>query len=293
LPGLLYTPDTPTKKAAIWLHGMGDSGVFYSPALPNSLGSSLTAHNIALLAFNNRGAHSSKTLRIDDESLAEDQQRYQGGTYFEKIADCVHDINGAVAFMQEQGYSTLYLLGHSTGANKICAYHVRTKNNPFSKYVLAGPGDDSGGYYAELGKKKFWHSLDQAKHYIAAGKPLHIMPLASGMHPFSAQAALDILDPDGAYNTFPFFEATTERIGHKPLFAEYRTIDRPTLVVFGEHDEYATTAGGAGAALKLLKDYLPAKVHATSAFQLIADADHSFHDAEATFAETVSTWLAS
>ncbi|HVA11440.1 MAG TPA: alpha/beta hydrolase, partial [Candidatus Dormibacteraeota bacterium] len=144
LPGLLYTPEQATKQAAIWLHGMGDTGTFYSPARINALGNGLTSKNIALLAFNNRGAHNAKTLRIDDESLPEDQQNYQGGTYYEKIADCVHDIDGAVAFLHKQGFSTLYLLGHSTGANKICAYHARAKHNPFTKYVLASAGDDSG-----------------------------------------------------------------------------------------------------------------------------------------------------
>jgi pimeloyl-ACP methyl ester carboxylesterase len=292
MPGLLYTPKEATKKAAIWLHGMGDTGTFYSPPRINALGNSLTSKNIALLTFNNRGAHNAKTLRIDDESLPEDQRNYQGGTHFEKIADCVRDIDGAVAFLHKQGFSTLYLLGHSTGANKICAYHVRAKHNPFHKYVLAGPGDDSGQYYAELGNKKFWRAIEHAKQLIANNKPLHIMPLASGMHPFSAQSAFDILDPDGAYNTFPFYEETTERIGHKPLFEEYRTFDRPTMVVFGEQDEYATTAGGSAGACAILKKYLPTKIQADSAFELIKEADHSFHDHEAEFAEMVASWLA-
>jgi pimeloyl-ACP methyl ester carboxylesterase len=271
---------------------MGDNGIFYSPQRINALGNSLTAKNIALLAFNNRGAHDSKKLRIDDETLPEDKRDYQGGTYFEKIADCVQDIDGAVTFLQEQGFSTLYLLGHSTGANKICAYHARVKDNPFSKYVLAGPGDDSGLYYAEFGDKKFWAAIKQARQLIAENKPLHIMPLSSGMHPFSAQAAFDILDPDGAYNTFPYYEATTKRVGRKPLFEEYRTIDRPTLVAFGEQDEYTTTAGGSAGACTILKKHLPPNVRANSAFSLIKDTDHSFHGSEVVFAETVASWLA-
>jgi len=293
LPGLLYTPEKPTKKAAIWLHGMGDSGVFYSPALPNAIGKSFTAKNIAVLAFNNRGAHNSKTLRIDDESLPEEEQRYQGGTYFEKIADCIKDIDGAVAFLREQGYSTFYLLGHSSGANKVCAYHAGAKANPFSKYVLVGPGDDSGSYYEELGKKKFWQTFDYARHLIAKGQSLHIMPQSSGMHPFSAQATADILDPDGDYNTFPYYEATTERVGHKPLFKEYRSIDRPTLVILGEQEEMMSTAGGPEGAVKILEKYLPSNVQNESAFELVDGGDHSFHGVENIFAERVASWLAS
>jgi len=292
LPGLLYSPLKPTKKVAIWLHGMGDSGIFYSPDWINTIGKSLTDRNIALLAFNNRGAHNIKTIKILDDSLPEDQQRYQGGTYFEKIADCVQDIDGALLFLKERGFSTFYLLGHSTGANKICAYHARAKDNPFSKYVLAGPADDSGLYYVELGKKKFQRALAYAKRMIKHDKTLHIMPKYTGMYPFSAQAAKDMIDPDGDYNTFPFYETTTERIGHKPLFKEYSKIDRPTLVILGDSDEYTGTAGGAAAALHLLKEYFPKKVLSSSAFKLIEEADHSFHGAEFIFAETVASWLA-
>jgi alpha-beta hydrolase superfamily lysophospholipase len=292
LPGLLYSPAKATKKAAIWLHGMGDSGVFYNPPWLNTLGDAITATNIAFLAFNNRGAHNSKSITILDESLPEDQQKYQGGTYFERIADCVQDINGAVSFLKERGFSTLYLLGHSTGANKVCAYHNRTKDNPFAKYVLAGPADDSGLYYAELGEKKFWQVLQYAKRMMAEGKPLHIMPKYTGMYPFSAQAAADIMDPEGDYNTFPFYETTTQRIGHKPLFKEYSGIDRPTLVVLGDQDEYTTTAGGPESALNILKKYLSPKVRADSVFELIKEADHSFRGAEPIFAETVASWLA-
>jgi pimeloyl-ACP methyl ester carboxylesterase len=198
-----------------------------------------------------------------------------------------------VTFLHNHGYSKIYLIGHSTGANKICAYHALTSNNSISKYVLAGPGDDSGIYYSELGKNKFWRALNKAKSLIATNKPLHIMPKSSGMFPFSAQAAADILDPDGGYNTFPFYEAVKERIGHKPLFQEYRTFDRPTLVVFGDQDEYAYTAGGAGAALSILKQYLPENIQAASAFRLLQQADHSFHGYEGVFAEMVATWLAS
>jgi pimeloyl-ACP methyl ester carboxylesterase len=291
LPGLLYTPSKSTKKVAVWLHGMGDSAVFYNSSLVNSLGKALTDSGIALLAFNNRGAHDAKSLKYADETLPEEDRRYQGGTYYELIADCVKDIDGAVAFLKQNDFSTFYLLGHSTGANKICAYHVRAKQNPFSKYVLAGPGDDSGGMFEELGAKKFWQALHYAAKFTKTD-PLHIMPKYTGMYPFSAQSAWDILNPDGGYNTFPFYECTTERLGKKQLFDEYRQIDRPTLVIFGENDEYATTAGGALKALDLfMKHTSNARLKQTD-FNAVPGADHSFNGAEEAFAGQVADWLA-
>jgi len=291
LPGLLYMPAKPTPKAVIWLHGMGDAGVFYSPLRINALAASLNTRNMAFFAFNNRGAHNTKGLRIADETLPEEDRYYQGGTYFEKIEDCVKDIDGAVAFLKSRGFSEFYLAGHSTGANKICAYQVRAAHNPFTKYVLAGPGDDSGLYYADLGKKKFWAALNYAKNAVKAGKALQIMPKYSGMYPFSAQAAVDIMDPDGGYNTFPYYESTHERLGQKPLFEEYRQISIPTLVIFGENDEYTYTAGGVRPALDLFMRHTSNAMLKKHDFMTVADADHSFHCAEVDFATKVADWL--
>jgi pimeloyl-ACP methyl ester carboxylesterase len=291
LPGLLYTPSNPTKKAALWLHGMGDNGIFYNPARMNALGQALAEKDIAFLAFNNRGAHNSKALSIEDETLPEEDRRYPGGTYYEKIADCIHDIEGAVSFLKEHNFSQLYLIGHSTGANKICAYHVRASKNPFSKYVLAGPGDDTGLFFTDLGAKRFWQALQYAARAVSEGEPLKIMPKYTGMHPFSAQSAWDILNPEGDYNTFPYYELTAERRGQKPLFEEYRQIDRPTLLIIGEHDEYMTTAGGAAQALDILLKQTPNAMIKHHDFTLLPGADHSFHDSEQAFAEQIAGWL--
>ena len=291
LPGLLYTPDRPTTKAAVWLHGMGDSGMFYGPDRINGLGRALTDKGISLLAFNNRGALAQKTLYIDDETLPKEQRRFQAGTYYEKIIDCIKDIDGAVGYLQAQGYDELYLMGHSTGANKVCVYDAHVKKNPFRKYVLAGPGDDSGLFYDEIGERRFWLSLSYAQKTILKGKGEQVMPKYTGMYPFSAQAAADILNPDGNYNTFPLYEATTKRLGKKPLFAEYKQITKPTLVIYGENDEYTYTGGGTAAALAIFRGFTSPKALPHADFVAIPETDHGFHGQETVFAKTVAEWL--
>ena len=270
---------------------MGDSAVFYKPGLINALGEALTENNIALLAFNNRGAHNSKRLKVVDDTLPEEDRRFPGGTYYELIADCVKDIDGAVDFLKQSDFSTLYLLGHSTGANKICVYHVLAKQNPFSKYVLAAPGDDTGLIFIRLGAKKFWQALNYAAKF-AKTDPFRIMPKYTGMYPFSAQSAWDILNPDGDCNTFPFYEAKTERLGNKPLFAEYQKINLPTLVMLGEYDEYTTASGGTQEALKLFMRHTSNTRLKDTDFSSVPGADHSFNGQEAVFAGQVADWLA-
>ncbi len=291
LPGLLYRPERTSKKAAVWLHGMGDNGIFYNPVRTNALAEQLTNRGIALLAFNNRGAHNRKNLRIEDKALPEEDRRYLGGTHYERIADAVKDIDGAAQFLSEAGYSELYLLGHSSGANKICVYHKHRPDNPYKKYVLAGPGDDVGLFFAELGAKRFWSALSYAAEHLEHD-PLRTMPKYTGMHPFSVQAAWDILNPDGDYNTFPYYEITQERLGEKPLFKEYRSIDKPTLVIMGAEDEYTRTAGDAEGALKFFMRHTSNTQLKRSDFVSIAGADHGFHGYETEFATRVSDWLA-
>lgn len=292
LPGLLHAPDTPVHKVFIWLHGMGDSGIFYSQARIHALAEALTSCGIAFFPFNNRGAHNIKTLRKVGDNPEDEDGEYQAGTYYEKITDCAADIDGAVSFLRSRGYGEFYLGGHSTGANKICVYDARTPGNPFSKYVLAGPGDDSGLFYDELGEAAFFGALEEAKRLIRAGTPEAVMPESSGMHPFSAQAAADILDPDGDYNTFPLFECTTKRLGSKPLFKEYSAITKPMLVVYGANDEFTYTGGGTESALDLFRKHTGKEAMRQSAFISLADTDHGFHGREQAFAQTAADWLA-
>lgn len=293
LPALLYKPKSPTKKVAIWLHGMGDSGVFYNSDRTNALGQNLTDRSIAFFSFNNRGAHYKKVLH--QTSPDGKDNRINGGSRYEKIADCVQDIDGAVAYLSALGYKEFYLVGHSTGANKICVYnHIKAgakAKNPFSAYVLVGPGDDNGLHYSELGKAVFDRALETAKEHIANKIPLAIMPESAGMADFSAQSAYDILNPNGAYNTFPYFEATTERLGTKQLFEAYRSIRIPTLVVIGENDEYVRTAGTASDALILLEENTHESIIDDSGFVSVEGADHNFSEQSDFFAKTVAGWL--
>jgi alpha-beta hydrolase superfamily lysophospholipase len=291
LPGLLFEPPAPTKRLAIWLHGMGGSGVFYKPVLINALAEALAKKGIALLAFNNRGAGTSQKFKVLDDSLPEDEQTVTIGTHYERIADCVKDITGAVQWSNDHGFSELYLVGHSTGANKICSYDSQVSRTPFAKYVLAGPGDDSGLFYNELGAARFNQALRYAKNAIAQGHPTKLMPKYTGMYPFRAQAAEDILDPNGDYNTFPCFEAAHKRLGTKPLFKEYKAIKTPMQIIYGAADEYTYTGGGTTQTLEIFRAHTHPSIVRHSVFTQVPMADHSFSGHESAFANTVAEWL--
>ena len=290
LPGLLYHSKS-KKKAAIYLHGNGDSGVFYHQKLIAEVANSLGKIDVGLLAFNNRGARYKKNLLIEGSGKPGEEEKYLGGAHYELIEDCVKDIDGAIETLKTNGYKDFYVIGFSTGANKICVYEALKPNNEVSKYIHAGPGDDVGVHYSEIGAAKFKKSLSYAKKMIKSDKPLKVLPKYTGMNPFSAQSAFDILNPDGMYNTFPYFEVAEKRLGDKKLFKEYSEITKPMLVVFGEFDEFTYTGGGTEKALKLLKDNTSTAALKTSEFRIIPDTNHGFYGKERELGEAIVDWL--
>ena len=299
LTGLLFTPSKPSNKAAVYLHGNGSASIFYSPTRAHALAESLTKRGISLLLFNNRGAHFIKTLnKVEDPDKIENQDvsthsNYNDvtlGTAYELIKDCTHDINGAAAYLHQLNYRELYLIGHSSGANKICVFDHYQPQNLFKKYVLLGGGDDTGLIYKKIGsKKKFKQYLKQAKDKIKQGKGRKLIPKYILDRWLSYQSFYDTVNPDGDYNTFPFIEYEKKlNLSSKSLFRYFRKIKKQSLIVYGENDDYAPNKSGERAN-QILKQLVITKNNFQ--FQTIKDADHSFHGQEQKLGELVGDWL--
>jgi pimeloyl-ACP methyl ester carboxylesterase len=286
LPALYYQPEKPTKRLVIWLHGMGSTATFYAVNHTNALATTLTASGTAFLALNNRGAGMLQGVKYLDED-GEKQKRIQGTTH-ELIAECVLDIDGALEFAKANGYSELYLVGHSTGANKIALYSYLKPKNPFTGYVIYGGGDDTGMFYEDLGPDKFREALAEAKRQIDAGHGEDLAPFDLLGDYFSYQSAYDILDPDGGYNTFPYYESQHSPLGTKPLWREFKSITKPTLVVYGAVDEYCRP--DVPTAINILKREAPTGVDIR--YQTIPGGDHGCYQHESELAEAIANWVA-
>lgn len=282
LPGLLCEPKR-AMAAMIYLHGNGSSSIFYdfNTGKQKMLASALNKKNISILYFNNRGAHIIKKLKIKHRGKL---IRKSYGMAYEKIKECVSDIDGAVSFLRKRGYRKFYLIGESTGANKICVYNFYKKNNEISKYVLLCGGDDTGIYYHMLGKSKFWKLLSKSKRRIKAKHGEEIVPeLLPDI--FSYIGFYDIANPNGDYNTFPFYEVMRKvKLSGKPLFRHFKSIKKPSLVVYGDQDEYAW--GNVPKVVEILKRYRP-----QFTYKIIKGADHGFKGREKQLANIVANWL--
>lgn len=282
LPGLLY--ETPkTRKVVIHLHGNGSSSIFYQYDQINGFIKELEDNGYSFLMFNNRGAHYIKKLKVKVSGNKVERKRF--GMAYEKIKECVYDIDAAISFLEKSGYKEFYLIGHSTGANKIVVYNYYKPKNKVSGYILVGGGDDTGLYYDELGKDKFIKLLKEAKNKIKLGKGGDIICDMLPNNFFSYQGFYDIANPDGDYNTFPFLEAMGRAtLSTKPLFRFYKSIKKPTLVVYGGQDEYQY--GDVPKVVSILEKQQP-----KFSYEIVKDADHGFSGKDKKLGKLVVTWL--
>ena len=281
LPGLLYEAKE-SKKVAIYLHGNGSSSIFYDESEHRDIPEQLTQKGISFLKFNNRGAHIIKKLNV---KVGDEVERKKFGCAYEEIKDCVLDIDGAVEFLKKQGYSEFYLVGASTGANKICVYDHYKPKNVFSKYVLLCGGDDTGIYYSVLGKEKFFRLLNESEKKIKEGKGEDLIKELLPDEIFSYVGFYDIANPNGDYNCFPFSEVLTKtKLSTKPLFKYFAGVKKPSLVIYGENDEYAW--GNINKVIDILKSYQP-----DFKYETIKAADHGFTGKKKELAEAISEWI--
>lgn len=280
LAGLLYEPPRKTKRAIVWLHGTGGASIFDSRRT-NLLAAELLAAGFAFFPFNNRGAHLVRRLRRKGT-----KRSVMGGAGYEKIRDCVPDIDGAARELRRRGYTELHLAGHSTGANKIAVYDHYKPRNSFRSYILLAGGDDTGLFYDQLGPSGFARTLAKARERIKARKGDEVVPKSLSTLPMSWTAVYDVMNPNGDYNVFPFLEALRGvRLSKKP-FRYFRELHKPALVLYGDRDEYAW--GDVSRSVSVLSEIAGPRVE----LAIVEDADHGFSGREVELAELIANWLA-
>jgi len=269
LSGLLYEPRRRTDRVIVWLHGTGGASIFDSRRT-NLLAAHFTRRGFAFFPFNNRGAH---------------LMRRNGGMAYERIRDCVFDIDGALRELRHRGFRDVTLVGHSTGANKVAVYDHRKPRNRVQRYVLLAGGDDTGLTYQQLGDRRFRAALARAR---SRRNDDALVPPALSPLPMSWRSWYDMNNPDGDYNVFPFGEVIRRRrISRRPLFRHVRAIRKKTLVVYGENDEYCY--GDVSRCVEILADAIGPKPNFELA--IMADADHGFGGREEELAALITDWI--
>ena len=288
LPGFMFSPKKKTKKVLLYLHGNGYTGVFRNIERLQIYSDALAANNVAFFPFDNRGAYLVNKFNYIDENGK--KQLKKAGSSYELIQECIFDIDGAIAYLETLGYTTFYLAGHSTGANKIIVYNHYKKNNKISKYVLLGGGDDTGIYFETLGPQLFNELLQLSNEKCIHHQGGELIPLEklSGQI-LSFQSFYDLCNPDGDYNSFPYREYFNNyQLSQKQLlFYQFSQVTIPTLMIYGERDIYAWPK------MNNMKKVLLQKAHKDLdlTFFSIPSADHNFTGNLKKVIQAVISWI--
>lgn len=114
LHGLLFRPADPapaTDLALALIHGVAMN--FYSGPLP-PVGQMLAERGYHVLVANNRGHDWVARAGADLTGFA--------GAAYERIEDCLADLDGTLAWLAGRGYRRYVLFGHSLGGIKVLYY---------------------------------------------------------------------------------------------------------------------------------------------------------------------------
>lgn len=280
LTGLLYEPPRRGRRAAVFVHGTGGASIFDSRRT-NLLADVFRGAGVAFFPFNNRGAHLLRRLR-----RAGKRKSVPGGMAHEVIRGCVPDLDGAIAELRRRGYRDVTLIGHSTGANKIAVYDHYRPRNAAKRYVLLAGGDDTGLLYEQLGPRRFASALEKARARIRERRGEELVPPSVSGLPMSWRSFYDMANPDGDYNVFPFLEAMRGiRLSRRRLFRHLLGIRKPSLVLYGDRDEYCY--GDVPACVAALASVAGPNFE----LAIMADADHGFSGREEELGRVMVGWM--
>jgi len=269
LNGLWFGPTKP-KKVIIWMHGLASSAF-------SKLGvvEKLVDTNTSVITFNNRGSSTvNRTRKINPKKTGGMEYTLSGGAH-EVFADCVDDIQGAVDFAKKQGARQIFLVGHSTGAQKSVYFATRKGNEKKTQgIILLAPLSDYAGAL-KAGKASLKKATLAAQKFVKAGKKNAIVP---GWW-MDAQRFLSLHTPESVEEIFSYIDPEK-----KPKI--YESLKVPTLVLLAQEDEYADRPAERIEAWFAKHARMPRFGSA-----IIAKSDHGFNGAETLVAKAIREWI--
>ncbi|MFZ5535614.1 MAG: alpha/beta hydrolase [Patescibacteria group bacterium] len=274
--GLLHVPPQASGKVLVWIHGL--TGTFYSNAKSmNGFAEEAAKHGMAFAAFHTRGHdYVTSTHKIDPNS-PKGYVHEMIGAGVENFTDCVKDIDAIVSFLAGKELTKVILIGHSTGANKVCYYAGTVTDNRLAGVVLSGPMSDRYSATDPETNKKHRAIMEQK---INEGKGDELLT-GFDFFPLTPKRWMSLLAEGSPEDVFNYHD-------EQGALATYARITVPLLVMFGGSDEHADRP-----VPEMQKAF---DAHAKSSKYksvVVPDADHGFTGKEKVFVDEVVAFAAS
>lgn len=277
LQGNLFSREG-ANKAVIHIHGL--AGNFYENTFLLPLAEKLVSKDFAFLTFNNRGHDYISDYLVKTNGNWESKK---GGGAFEIFEDCIKDISAAITFMKKNGYSKIYMQGHSSGTNKAIFHQFHAQKSTLANgLILLSPTDDIG--LQQVTKEEDYpRLLSLAEKMVKEGNGEGLMPEGTFFsYPISARTYLDYFGSDNKRDIFPYRDPESE-------FTEVSKINVPIFALFGNDGEYVI--GDISETLNLLET--KAKKCPSIEKYILDGAPHNYLGKEFELADVVVSWLES
>lgn len=275
--GIFFKPSRLSKKAILWVHGL--TGRFYGDvALLNQFAEACGKQGLGFASFNTRGHDMISGIRKIDKRKKTGYDHLTLGAGYERFEDSIFDVEAGISFLANHGYSQIIVVGHSTGANKVCYYAATRRDPRVFGIVLAGPMSDR--HSQNTNRKAYKKNLSLMKKLVREKKGNNLLV---GYHFFPMTPArwLSLLAEGSSEDIFNYGDIT----GTLKMFQKIRT---HLFVVLSENDETADRP------IAVIKRVFDAHVGASSYRSIVIPAaTHSYSGKEKEFVKEVVSWVAS
>lgn len=273
LDGLWFGGNRATTAIA-FVHGLGSNAFAHHDYL-----TPLASSKTAVLYFSNRGHDGIAGVRKLKPGANKGYAYEQAGVAHEVFADCTDDLQGVVNLLRRRGAKRIYLVGHSTGCQKIAYYLSRRgAHRRITGAVLLCPiSDYASAAHEDEPKRKKAESV--ARKLVRKRKPHELLPANFWRGPIDAQRFLSLYTPNSKEEIFTYAQP-------RKIPRTLRKVKTPLLVVFAGDDEYRDRPTKEMAVW--FRANLPSK---QCAIEIVPSARHSFHGQEATLTRIIRRWL--
>jgi alpha-beta hydrolase superfamily lysophospholipase len=270
--GIYFEPKKKSKSAILYVHGLGST--FYSNnSLIFDIVSKCEDCGFGFASYNNRGHDTVSGIKKLDPYHEKGYTRVAGGASQEIFADSIYDIDAGISFLIQQGYSEIYLCGHSSGANKVCLYAGTQCDVRVKGVILSSPVSDR----LAPEEKRSW-ILDigmKFLYYFGFGDLL----IFNSRMTLTPKRYLSLFKPHSLEDVFAYGDSPAQ-------MNIYSKISKPLLILLGNNDEYLDRKA------TQVMNVFHAKQH-SQMFEgyIIPDGLHSFQGKEKMVAEIIGKWI--